>query len=72
MPFPFSPLLTRQEGQEPGEWWEALGGRGDYPEAGPVGKGAGSAAGPLLIHLRDAAGRGLKVEAHTLFSQVGS
>ena len=56
-----------QEGSEPESFWTALGGRGDYPHAAP---GAAATGGPLLFHLRDAAGRGLKVEAHTLFSQV--
>ncbi|KXZ45279.1 gelsolin [Gonium pectorale] len=59
-------VVTVEEGSEPESFWEALGGRADYPAS--AGRRPANCA-PKLFHLRDCAGRGLKVELHTAFSQ---
>ncbi len=55
-----------QEGEEPESFWAALGGRADYASSSSRRHVSGPA---LLLHLRDAAGRGLKVDVYTVFSQ---
>ncbi|GFR40113.1 hypothetical protein Agub_g667 [Astrephomene gubernaculifera] len=55
-----------QEGEESESFWAALGGRAAYPSASRRAPGC---CVPKLFHLRDCAGRGLKVELHTAFAQ---
>lgn len=60
-----SPSLP-QEGEEPDSFWAALGGKAAYASSSSRRHVSGPA---LLLHLRDAAGRGLKVDVYSVFSQ---